>query len=516
MTKYANIAGIAGLGLVLLGLVIYSINSIMSTLNLIVLIVGLVALIAFLVLRFKEIKTGLSSRSAKFSTNAAFMIVFVLGILIVVNIIFARFNYRFDTTAAKQFSLAEQTRKVLKNLDNEVHVMGFFKSGEEFTARELMVEYANVSPKFSYEFIDPDKKPGMAKRHGITAYGTILIDAQGKTEKIQNAREEDLTNAIIKVTRESVKKIYFTTGHGERDYEDSERSGLSFAKEALEEENYLIDRILLAEADSIPSNCSVLVVAGPKTDLFAHEREMIENYLKRGGKCLFLLDPDAPQSYADFLESYGFDIGRDIVVDASGIGQLFGAGPTIPIVSQYEDHQLTKEFAVMTFFAEARSVSKAEEVPSGITFTELAKTSARSWGETSPLAEGRIAFDEGADLKGPVPILAVAEREAEEPAAVEDKYDLGMGSVKTRLAVFGDSDFASNGYFRVQGNGDLFQNCVSWLAEEEDLISVRARDPEDRRLNLTQKQSRVILYLGVILMPLFIFATGIWVYAKRK
>ena len=273
---------------------------------------------------------------------------------------------------------------------------------------------------------------------------------------------------------------------------------------------------MLAEQDSIPSDCSVLVIAGPQSDFFQKELDMVDSYLEKGGKLLLMLDPGAANGFVKFLTFWGLDVGNDIVVDASGVGQLFGAGPTIPIVSQYEDHVLTKDFNVMTFYPEARSISKAEYAPKGVTATELAKTSPRSWGETSSLTSGKIAFDEGKDLQGPVNILAVVEKDAAKAAKKEDKYNLGTSTTKARLIVFGDSDFASNSYFSVQGNGNMFMNSISWLAENEDLIAIRPRDPEDRRLNLTKKQSKMILYFGVILLPLVVFVIGIVVYRKRK
>jgi len=517
MKKYTHYLGWAGLGFVLLGLIMYSINLFVTTLTTIFLIVGAVLLIAFIVLHFNNIKAGLSSRSTKFGTNATFMIIFLLGILIVINIISSRFTYRADLTSAKVFSLAEQTRKVLKHIDKDVKVTGFFKSGEELQVNELLNEYSHYSPKFKYEFVDPDKKPGIAKKYNIKTYGTILLESQGKEERIDKSTEEDITNALITVTREGVKKVYFATGHGERDFDNSEQNGYSTAKQSITDENYEIEKILLANPqDSIPSDCSVLVVASPQSDLFDFEKEKIEKYLNKGGKVLFLLDTDTPASYVNYVKDWGFDVGHDIVVDASGIGQLFGAGPTIPIVSQYENHAISKDFNVMTFFPEARSVSKADNVPSGLTFNEIAKTSPRSWAETSPLTTEQITFNDGLDKMGPISVLAVAEKDAANPVAKENKYELGTGQVKTRIAVFGDADFAGNSYIKVQGNNDLFMNTISWLAEEEDLISVRPRDPEDRRLNLSKKQSRIILYLGVLLLPVLIFVTGIVVYVKRK
>ncbi|MBN1541223.1 GldG family protein [candidate division KSB1 bacterium] len=520
MKDYLPFAGLTGLALVLGGLILWSINSLITTLAAVLMIVGGALIIGFLVLNFKQIKEGLSSRSTKFGTNAALMIVFVFGILIVVNILLSKFNARIDTTAAKQFSLAEQTKKVLKNLDQPVQVTAFLKSGEDFQARSLFVEYSSRSPHFKWEIVDPDRKPSVAKSMNVTSYGTIVLQRGTAEERLTKSSEEDLTNALIKVSRESVKKICFTIGHGERPLENTEADGLSALQQGLKDEKYEVESINLAMQDpvEVPDECTVLVIAGPRTDLLPNEKQALEAFLKKGGKVLMMLDPESPDSYVDFCLNHGIRVGHDVVVDASGIGQLFGAGPIMPLVSDYADHAIVQDFNVMTFYNQARSVSRAEAVPSGLTVTEVAKTNPRSWGETTPLSQSqRLEPNPEQDLLGPVSLLAVAEKRADDQSQTrEDQFGLGAVSLETRLAVFGDSDFATNGMIRMQGNRDLVLNTVSWLAEEEDLISVRAKAPEDRRLSLTQKQSRLILYFGVILLPFFIFVTGILVYIRRK
>jgi len=509
MKKIATSCGWLGLLILVAGLVIYSLTSVMNWSVYVPLILGAILLVASALLQWDELKKGLTSRSTRFGSNAALMIAVILGLLIVANIFAARFSWRLDTTAAKQFSLAEQTRTLLKNLQQEVKITGFFKSGEEAFTRELLTEYAHYSDHLKFEFYDPDKKPGLAKKYQIKAYGTLIVEGNGKEERIDKTEEQLLTNAIIKVTREGKKKIYFSSGHGEKDPDKSDQNGMSSAKTGLTNENYEVGTCVLAQENAIPADCSLLVIAGPKSDLFGNEKSLIEDYLHKGGKLLVLLDPESPDSYTQLLAAWGFKIGHDIVVDASGFGQLFGAGPTMPIVSQYEQHTITRDFNLMTFFPEARSVSRADAPPAGLTVQEIGKTSQRSWGETSPLSGTKqIAFDEGADLRGPVSLVAAAEKTA--------TPDAGGKTARTRLVVFGDSDFAGNSYFNTQGNGNLFLNAVSWLAEEEDLISVRARDPEDRRIDITQTQSRALLYIGVILLPLAIFASGIVVYRKRK
>jgi len=509
MKKIAQICGWLGLGMILAGLIVYSLTAVMAWTVYLPLILGCALLLASITLQFREIRAGLTTRSARFGSNALLMVLILLGILIVANIFAARFSWRLDTTAARQFSLAEQTRNILKSLNKDVKITGFFKSGDEAFTKELLTEYAHYSDRLRFEFSDPDKKPGLAKKYQVKSYGTLIVEAEGKQERIEKSEEQLLTNAIIKVTREGKKKLYFTTGHGEKDPDSDGADGLATARKALIEENYDIAKLLLARESAIPADCSMLAVAGPRTELFASEKSLIMEFLQKGGKLLILLDPASPDSWSELLGEWGFKVGRDIVVDASGFGQLFGTGPTMPIVSQYEEHAITRDFNLMTFFPEARSISRGENPPAGLEFREIGKSTPRSWAETSPISgQAEITFDEGKDLRGPVTLFAGAEMPATAAA--------GEKAGKTRLLVFGDSDFATNSYFDTQGNGNLFQNGVSWLAEEEDLISVRARSPEDRRIAITQTQSRALLYLGIIVLPLAIFIAGIAVYRNRK
>ena len=189
------------------------------------------------------------------------------------------------------------------------------------------------------------------------------------------------------------------------------------------------------------------------------------------------------------------------VIDASGFGQLFGSGPGVPLVQTYDkDHAITKGFSIMTFYPYTSSVTAMDD-KAGWNITELMKTTGQSWAEVD-YASGEVSFDEGKDLKGPVNIAAIAEKE--------------QGSGKSVLAVFGDSDFAKNGYFTQQGNSNLFLNTVNFLAEEEDLISIRPKQVDDRRLTLTQADVSSIFYLVVIAIPLLLIIFGVGIFIKRN
>jgi len=215
-----------------------------------------------------------------------------------------------------------------------------------------------------------------------------------------------------------------------------------------------------------------------------------------------MLDPRINTNLMDFLADYKFQFQDNLVVDASPVGQLFGMGPEIPLVSNYEDHEIFKDFSVMTFYPEARSVEESSEGEQGFTTTILFKSSPSSWGEVDYNTR-QVALNADRDLKGPVPLAVVSSKTL-------------SGNKKAHILVIGDSDFAANGYIRNSGNRDLFLNMINWLAEEEDMITIRPKEIDDRRVNLTAKDSKLILYVSVIALPLLVVIAGVFVYFRRR
>jgi len=474
---------------------------------------GALALI-YVGLNLKEIIDAVSQRGALQTANAVLMSLLVIALLGFVTFLAGKHSYRHDTTAAKQFSLADQTKKVLTGLQDDLTITAFYLSTEQDAVSDLLKEYASVTPKFQYEFVDPDKQPDLVKRFDVTAYNTLVVSYHATDEKITASTEEGLTNAIIKVTREKKKKIYFTSKHGEKNPDSEERLGLSIAEKMIKDKNYEVGAVALMDSGRVPSDCSVLVIAGPETPFLQPEIEMIQKYLKLGGAVLVLTDPDGP-SFNELVSDYGIKVGDDMIVDYSGIGQLFNAGPNMPVVSSYGDHAITEDFGeFMTAFPIARSVTVPESKPTGVEASAFAKTNPRSWAETklSDLSKGKVALDDD-DLRGPVSLAAAATRSASANLGADTT---GEGAKDSRLVVFGDSDFAANYLFEFQKNGDLFMNALSWLAEEEDLISIGAKDPEDRRISLTDSGSKVVLLVSVFLLPLASFLAAIAIYRQRR
>jgi len=427
-----------------------------------------------------------------------------------INFIGKRHHKRVDLTTAKLYSLSDQTEKIVKGLKTEVTIYHFAKETNP-TVNDLLTEYKGINQgKLSFKVIDPQKDPGLAKKFGVRSFGETVVASGEKHEKVDTAQEESVTNALLKVTREKNKVIYFTQGHNEADIGSQDGRGYAAAKKGIENQNYEVKTANLATNPSIPADCSALVIAGPKVALLPTETSLIDKYVDSGGKLLLMQDPDTDAGLDELLKKWKIALDNDIVVDSSGLGQLFGMGPAAPLVSTYESHAITKELANgITFFPLSRSVRIIDNSSSQFAASLLFKTSDSSWGEKN-LKNGSAEFNEGIDIKGPVGLGAVSTK-----AIVGDDKEKKYGK-EARVVVIGDSDFANNTYIRMQRNGDLFLNIVSWLAEDEDLISVRPKNQENRTVQMTEGRSMLLKWLSLIFLPGSILIMGIVVWVRRR
>ena len=497
-------------------------------------IVGLLCLVAYAVGSFATIREYFRRRSARHGASALILILLVLGILVAVEAISARHSARFDLTSTKIFTLSEQTLNVLKNLEKSVRVTAFHQEGssEAEGTKDLLDQYAYASRKFSFEFVDPDRFPGTARRYKITAYGTMVVETDAREEKITQATEQELTNALLRVTQIREKVIYFMIGHDEKSTENSGKEGYSAAKMAIEDQNYIVRDLLLMRERDVPADASVLIIAGPRKALFHEEISTLKRFIDQGGHLLILIDPETDVGLNGFLKSWGIEVGQNVIVDK--LSRLFGADYLTPIVSQYAGyHPITENFNTASFFPFARSIRAAEDGPPNVEHTELAQTGPSSWAETDlvMLKEGEASYDRQKDTMGPIPVAVVSKikHQAEETnkgstkkpgedemGASHDKDDKNGAPRPAKIVVFGDSDFAGNAHVNLSGNRDLFMNALSWLAEEEDLIAIRPKKAEGQPVVLSYTQGRVIFWTSVILLPGAVLIFGVVVLRLRR
>ncbi|HEY68341.1 MAG TPA: GldG family protein [Thermoflexia bacterium] len=471
---------------------------------------GVVLGALFVLARPAQVRAALTRRATRYGSNAVVMSIAFIGILVMVNYLAGRYHYRYDATELKEHTLSPQSVQVLAEVDKPVTIIGFFAADDyrREAFEKLLDQYLYRSDYLSYSVIDPDREPLKARQYEPIPYGGLLLQSGERTETVYTPDEQDITSALLKVTSEEQKVIYFLTGHQEHDLKGYGDDGYSQVADALRDQNYAVRTLNLAVTTTVPSDAAVVVIAGPQTAFMNEEISRLRSYLIRGGKALIMQDPLYDAGLNDILSIWQVRFGDGVVIDPAS--SLLG-GVAAPVVSGYRFSQITKDLP-MTFFPLARPVEQTGEDTSGaITFSPLAETTPQSWAEQNTESE-QVRLDEGVDTPGPLTLVATIEAM---PALGSEEMK-AHPDLKTRLVLIGDSDFASNKYVRSLGNGLLFLNTVNWLAEEERLIAIGPKSTQPRQVFLSQVQANAIFFTGVVLIPLALLATGVVVWWRRR
>lgn len=459
----------------------------------------------------KKTRDLLLRRGTRYGTNAVVMSVAFIGILILLNSLGGRYHKVIDATELKEHSLTPQSIQVLAEIDQPVTLVGFFPSDSyQRTAFDrLLNQYLAHSNQLSYTVIDPDREPIKARQYKNAPYTGLLIQCGERSEVVYRPEEQDITSALLKVTRTEKKVIYFLTGHRERSIEEFAEEGYSTVANSLRQQNYELRTLNLAITETVPSDAAVLVIAGPQTALLPDEITRLQEYLARGGKALIMQDPPIQYQSQDtglnaVLEMWQAQFDDGVVVDlpSSLLGSQF-----YPFVGNYQYSQITRDMSgLATFFPVACAIKRIEQDSAGtIFFTPLINTSQDSWAEQDT-SSSNVQFNEGVDLLGPLTLAAT----------IESSQAAGTNASKTRIVLIGDTDFASNGFAQNLGNEMLFLNSINWLAEEESLIAIGPKSTLPRTVYLSRFQSTLILVVGVILIPAALLVIGIIVWWLRR
>jgi ABC-type uncharacterized transport system involved in gliding motility auxiliary subunit len=500
---WAEFLASTGVAAIVGGYVRYSYQGELLPFSKILMIGGGVVFLASIVLGFGGIVKFFSRRSSQLGTNTAILSLAVIAILAIVNFVGYRHHKRFDLTSEKLYTLSDQTRKVIGGLSADVNIVRFAKVPDAQLS-DLMSEYKNLSSHIKFQNVDPTEKPEIAKEYGARHMGDVILAFGPRNETLEPTpeggfSEEDITSTILKVTRNKVKMVCFVTGHGEKSLGDSGAEGYSAVDQGLKKEGYSTNSTNLVTENGVPSSCDVVVIAGPAQGFFAQEAVMVHKYLDAGGKVLIEVDPETDPKFGDIYEAWNIAVGNNIVVDASGVGRLIGTGPETPLVVDYGDSPITKNLqGGMTFFHLARTVSIADKTKTDPQAVELLKTSSRSF--TIPKLAREVRFDP--KTAGPLSLGVAASRMS--------------GDQSDRLTVIGNSDFAENQWIALQRNGDLFFNTIDWLAQDENLISIRPKSTTSRRITLSEGQVAVLRWVELIFLPGFVILLGISIWWKRR
>jgi ABC-type uncharacterized transport system involved in gliding motility auxiliary subunit len=489
----------------------------------------------------ERVQSGATRRAGRYGSSAILSAVFGIAILGFLAFLSVRHAHRFDVSEAGVHTLSQQTKDLLAGLGQDVQITAFFAASEAPPVRDLLDRYVyEGNERVELSFVDPNEAPGMVEELGLTtddlARGIVRISlASGEATTLSEFSESAVTNALMKLAKSKDKKIYFLAGHNERavlpgpndqpqdipGQPPAPKSAFATgpdtfgrAAEALVNETYQVESLLLATMADVPLDAAAVVIAGPTRMFLDTELAALARYVERGGSLFVGVDPRAQTNLYALLEGFGVRLGDDVIVDRALaiLGQA-----TTPMGDQYdEQHEITRVLRDPSVFPMVRSVEL--DPASAADFAILVRTGQESWAERDLDAwreTGRAEYGEN-DLLGPVPVAVagtprVAGREAEAaPASADEENQPG------RLVVFGDSDFATNQYLDVASNRDLFVNSINWLAGEVDSISLRPNVSRASTFQMSQDQFRFLQYVSLLVVPQAIAVVGVLVWWWRR
>jgi len=453
----------------------------------------------------------LKARQTKYAAYVTIYIVVILAVVVVANYLANRYNKTFDATANKRFSLSDQTKKVVGDLKQDVTIQYFDQPSGMQAGKDLLDRYAILSPKVHVQYIDVLKQPQLARAANVSRAGEAVIEMGAKKEEAKTFDEEGITGAMIRTLKGGARTVCIVTGSGEHRVDDTQGQGLSEFQTAVQKDNYQTKAVNLLQSAAVPSDCTVLVVAGPSGDYVQPEVDAIKKYVEGGGRAMFLLDPPLKvgrqeisdnKALTDLLASWGVTADKDLILDDNPLSQLVGLGPEVPLVTTYESHQIVNDLAgKASGFPLSRSLEIKNE--NHTTVSKLFATSDNSF-TTYNLSSADIKIDPNKDKKGPFTLAAAG------------TYDTGKPNNSGRFIVVGNSTWIANSFLRFNANRNLALNMMNWLSSDEDLISIRPKEQEDRRINLTRAQFLMVRSVSQFLLPLIVIIGGVMVWAKRR
>lgn len=450
-------------------------------------------------------------RQARHGLNAALSIGAVLGILILVNLVVYQNPWSKDLTEDQRYALAPETQAALDTLTSDVRFIGFY-SPDQASARDsirpLLQQYEQHGDgRVSYEFVDPREQPYRAQEFGVTRDASVVVTVGDSSEVVTLPSEQEISSALVRLANPGARKVYFLTGHGERDLDATDEFGYAQLRQALEAKDYAVDKLNLLLDPQVPEDALAIILAGATAPLSEAEVDALRAHVERGGGLVALLDPTPGTTITTendplagyFKAQWGVAADDDLVVD------LASTIPLAAIAASYATHPVTEKLQnLATYFPTARSfrIGDGSDLTTGA--VALVRTGPNSWGETSLeglTQESRIEFDETKDIAGPLAVAVAAE-----------SADSGA-----RLVVIGDSDFAANADFFGLGNGDLLVNSIDWAAGQDSLISLTPKETIERFVSPPSRQVLVVVALvSILLVPAVFLGIGLSTWWGRR
>jgi ABC-type uncharacterized transport system involved in gliding motility auxiliary subunit len=433
----------------------------------------------------------------------------LFSLLTFLQAILASRNYRIDLTPQKKFTFSPRATQVVSSLKQDVQALAFINSDrpENFFVEDMLVRMQQLSRHFSYQIIEINRNPALAREYNANQYGTLVFESNGRRKgTLLNTGENGVIAALLQVSRNGEKGIYFLTGHGEGDLGNpNPQEGYSKLRGALADELYNAKPLALASTGAVPEDAAVVVLLNPRASLLEFETAALDAYVQRGGALLVLLDTTSAPSLVPFLEKYSIRLPPLVAVDPAK--RLYaGEVITFRVSPTSHPHQMISSVNAPPIFSLSRVVEVREDPSRQILARPILATSGEGFAtaEQNIGKNGLAQFVEDRDIRGPIPLAG--------------EVVIRSGDKLGRIVAFGDTDFANNALIEQGGNKDLLVNAINWLAEDIEQMAAR---PETQRTGVNQlflsaDQGSQVFWISTVALPSTFLLIGIGVFLWRR
>jgi ABC-type uncharacterized transport system involved in gliding motility auxiliary subunit len=440
--------------------------------------------------------------------SGIFLLLFVV-LLTVLAWLSNRYPYTVDMSANQRNSLSQESVLLVDRIEYPLKVTLFVSpiNQSKSLLEALFERYQLLQPNISFQSLNPDLHPDLLRTHDIRYDGEVLLEYQGRSEKLTQISETNVSSAIQRLMRQGERWLVFLEGHGERHPYREANHDFSLLATQLARKGYTIEGLNLTKTSSIPANTDVLILASPKVPLLPGEVQILREYIDGGGNLLWLADPEQAIDGLDLLADHlAIEFLPGIIVDPNS--QLMGLDRVdFALVAEYPRHAITQNLESMSLFPQAQPLEfhGAEEWRR----QNFLRSNSRSWNETGELRGEIFNGDNDDEISGPLNIGITLSRE---------QHNNDDTLVEQRVVIIGDADFLSNRYLGNGGNLEIGANLINWLSHDDRLIAISPRPAPDTRLELSPYSQYAIAFTFLLGIPLALLASGlrIWFIRRRR
>jgi ABC-type uncharacterized transport system involved in gliding motility auxiliary subunit len=423
-----------------------------------------------------------------------------VAVVVAANVLAYRGGGSVDLTENNRLTLSPETKRVVHAVHDTMTIEAFLRpgTGQGADVQALLDRYHDANRRVRVEVTDPDADPGRAQRLGITHYGTAVLRYRERRVDLTTISEPEVTSAMLRLVRGRTPAVCFVSGHGEASLTDESASGASELA-ALTRRNGFAPKTITLVSGRVDPGCDVVVIAGPREPFASAEDTAIQTYLRGDGKVMLLADGVTRANPNTITRPWGIDFLGGVALDRRS---NFDNDPSAPVVTDFPTtHQIVDGVPSLLLPAPAGLSIPDTDPRDGLHVTTLARTSGSSF-----LTDDPDAPDPQASLPGPVVVAAAADASRVAGTTIH----------RSRLLVIADTVFANNQLLLTLGNARMFANGLSWLAQEEVLLTVGTKPQGSHPLTMTPEHRDLAFATTAVTMPLAVALTGVVVFVVRR